>query len=262
MKLKTVKIGEGEYAEQRGGKPLYVADDGTEVEGDLPGTIAKFKQARDAQQAAETALAAANTSLEPWKGKDPAKVAEALTLAANLDAKKLIDAGEVERLKKEIAAGYDGKILEITSDRDKRVADAESRLARQMRLAELGRSQFREKLAEAIRPVDILETLFGHYFVPEGDRLVAMVNGQKLGSKKNPIEPAGVDEALEIIIGSRPDKDALLAPVGANGGGARPTTAVSAQTYVLSEAEAKDPIRYRAAKEAAAKAGQTLQIGS
>lgn len=47
---------------------------------------------------------------------------------------------------------------------------------------------------------------------------------------------------------------------GKSGGGKSPETKGSGTPYLLSRADAKDPAKYRAAKEAAEKAGQDLQI--
>lgn len=227
MKPKLVKVGEVEYVEARNGKPLYVEDDGAVVEGDLPYAVGKVKELSQERETLKGQLATATAALEPWKGQDPSKVKAALELAANIDAKKLIDAGEVEKVKEQVAAGYKTQIETLTTEQKTALDAANARLAKHMRLSALGAAEYRKQLQEGLRPVDIMDRVFGDYFVPEGDRLVAVVNGQRLMSRKRPGDPADVEEALEMIVSNRADKESLLAPVGADGGGSRRTEPAS-----------------------------------
>ena len=104
MKL---KIDEQGHAVLQDGKPVYVHDDGKEVPFDAEQAVTKIaslnaeaKQHREAKEAAEAKLKA-------FDGVDVDKAKQALETVANLDAKKLIDAGEVEKVKAEMAKAYE-----------------------------------------------------------------------------------------------------------------------------------------------------------
>ena len=91
MKL---KIDEQGHAVLQDGKPVYVKDDGAEVAFDVTGTVATIGRLNaEAKQHRERAEAAEG-KLKGFEGiDDPAKALEAMKITANLDQKKLVDAG-------------------------------------------------------------------------------------------------------------------------------------------------------------------------
>lgn len=72
-------------------------------------------------------------------------------------------------------------------------------------------------------PADMLEARFGASFRLNGGEVVAYdAAGNMVFSRKNPGNPAGFDEALEMLIAAHPHRDRILvggAPAGAGGGG-------------------------------------------
>ena len=133
----------------------------------------------------------------------------------NLDDKKLVDAGEVERVKAEAIKAVEEKYKPVMEERDA--------LTNQLRQEKIGgsfaRSQFiKEKMAV---PVPMVERTFGDQFSIEDGRMVARdANGNPIYSKSKPGELAGFDEAIEIIVNDSPYRDDILRGVNQNGGGA------------------------------------------
>lgn len=116
MKLKTVEVDGKQYAEVQDGKPVYVEDDGKEIAFDAVGTRAAITRLNgEAKQHRERAEKAEKIAKDFEGIEDPAAARKALETVANLDAKKLVDAGEIEKVKAEIGKAYDTKLTEATT---------------------------------------------------------------------------------------------------------------------------------------------------
>lgn len=216
MQLKTVEIEGKIYAEVHDKKPVYV-DGEKEFPMDVPGMSEKItalgreaKGHREAKEAAEKALKA-------FEGiEDPEAAAKALKTVKNLDDKKLVDAGEVEKVK--------AAAIKAVEDQWKPYKEQAEALENQLRQEKIGgsfaRSQFiSERLAV---PVDFVEARFGQNFTIEDGKIVAKdENGNPIYSKSNPGELASFDEALESLVEQYPHKDSILKGRGANGSGAK-----------------------------------------
>lgn len=213
MKLKLDDQG---HAVLQDGKPVYVKDDNTELAFDVVGTTQTISrlnaEAKSHRERAETA----EKTLKGFEGiSDPAKALEALQLVANLDAKKLVDAGEIDKVKSEI-----GKALQTQLDEAKGHA---SKLEQQLYAEMIGGSFARSKFAldKLAIPPDLVQAYFGKAFGIEEGKVVAKdANGNKLYSATNPGELAGFDEALEMLVNQYPGKTHILKGTGASGGGA------------------------------------------
>lgn len=213
MKLKLDADG---HAVLKDGLPVYVKDDNTEVAFDAPGATAAIGRLNAEAKTNRERAEAAEGKLKGFEGiEDPAKAREALGIVANLDAKKLVDAGEIERVKSEISKGFQTQIDAEKAAREK----AEHGLYREMVGGAFVRSKFAgEKLAI---PPDMVEAYFGRHFKIEDGQIVGHdANGQKLYSHSNPGALAGFDEALEMLVKSYPNKDAILKGSGGAGSGA------------------------------------------
>ena len=214
MKL---KIDDQGHAVLQDGKPVYVHEDGKEVAFDAPGTVATItrlngeaKTHREGRQSAEAALKAFDGIT------DPAAAIKALNLTANLDAKRLIDAGEVETVKAEITKGFTEKLTAA----EKRAADLEGALYGEKIGGSFARSKFvADKLAI---PADLVQARFGDRFKVEEGRVAAYDhNGQKIYSRAKPGELADFEEALELIVDGYAHKDHILKGNSNGGGGTR-----------------------------------------
>jgi hypothetical protein len=108
MKLKLDAEG---HAVLQDGKPVYVHDDGKELSFDAPATVSTISrlngEAKSHRERAETA----EGKLKAFEGiEDPAAAKKAMATVKNLDDKKLVDAGEVEKVKNEAIAAVEAQI--------------------------------------------------------------------------------------------------------------------------------------------------------
>jgi hypothetical protein len=217
MKLKTIDIEGKTYAMLEDGKPIYEHSDGKSIPFDAPGTVATISrlngEAKGHRERAEEAL----KTLKAFEGiEDAAAAKKALETVKNLDAKKLVDAGEVEKVRAEAIKAVEEKYAPVIGERD----TLKAALVQEKVGGAFSRSKLiAEKLAI---PPDMVEARFGSAFKVEGSDVVAYdAGGNKLFSRAKPGEVAGFDEALEILIDQYPYKDHILKSSGASGSGAQ-----------------------------------------
>lgn len=197
--------------------PVFVHPDGKETAFDGDGTLSTITrlngEAKGHRERAETA----EKSLKGFEGiTDPAKAMEALQLVANLDAKKLVDAGEIDKVKTEIGKAFQAQLDTANGNASK----LEQQLYAEMIGGSFARSKFAlDKLAI---PPDLVQAYFGKAFGIEEGKVVAKdANGNKLYSAANPGDLAGFDEALEMLVNQYPGKEHILKGTGASGSGAQ-----------------------------------------
>lgn len=216
MKLKMIEIEGKQYAEIADGKPIYVHDDGKEAPFDVTGTVSTISRLNGEAKGHRERAEAAEKALKGFEGIESADDArKALETMKNLDAKKLVDAGEVEKVRAEAIKAIEDKYAPVIKERD----SLQSALVSE----KIGGSFARSKLiAEKLAiPADLVESRFGSQFKLEDGNVVAYDStGNKLFSRANPGELAKFDEALEIIIDQYPHRDNILKSSGASGSGA------------------------------------------
>lgn len=213
MKL---KIDEKGAVVVQDGKPVYVKDDGTEVAFDVVGTTATITRLNGEAKSHRERAEAAEGKLKTFDGiEDPEAAKKALGTVANLDAKKLIDAGEAEKVRAEITKAFEAKL----ADAGAQTETLRAQLYGQMVGGAFSRSKFvSDKLAI---PSDLVEARFGkHFAVKDGKVIATDANGNTIFSPSNPGEPADFDEALTHLVNAYPQKDQILKGTGAGGGGA------------------------------------------
>lgn len=214
MKLKLDDQG---HAVLQDGKPVYVKDDGTDVAFDAPGTVATIGRLNAEAKAHRERAEAAEGKLKGFDGiDDPEAARKALHTVSNLDAKKLVDSGEIDKVRAEVGKSYQAKL-------DAETAKAQAltnQLYSEMVGGAFARSKFvAEKLAI---PPDLVQARFGGAFGIENGKVVAKdAQGNVIFSRANPGEPAGFDEALDTLVNAYPHKDSILKGTGASGGGAQ-----------------------------------------
>jgi hypothetical protein len=198
------------------GKPVYVKDDGTEVAFDAVGTTSTIARLNGEAKTHREGKEAAEAKLKAFEGiADPAAAVAALDTVSKLDQKKLIDAGEVDRVKAEISKAFETKLTDATTKAQQ--------FEQQLYAEKVGGAFSRSKLiADKLAiPPDLVEARFGKSFTIEDGKIVAKdANGNKLYSPSNPGELANFDEALDLLVGAYPYKDQILKGSGASGGGA------------------------------------------
>lgn len=213
MKLKLADDGNAVVID---GKPVYVHDDGKEAPFDVAGTVQTISRLNAEAKSHRERAEAAEKSLKPFEGiTDPVAAIKALEIVSNLDHKKLVDAGEVEKVKAEISKAFETKLSESNG----KVQTLEQQLYSEKIGGNFSRSKLiAEKLAI---PADLVQAKFGQAFKVENGQIVAYDHtGNKIFSRSRPGELADFDESLEALIENYPHKDSILKGSSASGGGA------------------------------------------
>lgn len=210
MKLKLDDKGQAVLSD---GKPVYIADDGKEIAFDAAATVATISRLNGEAKGHREAKEAAETKLKAFEGLDPSAARDALDKVGKLDAKKLIDAGEVDKVRAAVRAEFDP----VVKERD----TLKSALHQEKIGGAFARSKvIAEKLAI---PADFVQAKFGNAFAIEEGKVVAKdATGGVIYSRARPGEVADFDEALEILVDRHPDKNSILRGTGQSGGGAKP----------------------------------------
>lgn len=221
MKLKLTSEG---LATVLDGKPVYVTDDGKEVAFDAPGTSATISRLNAEAKGHRERAEAAEAKLKPFEGiADPAAAIKALNTIKNFDDKKLVDAGEVERVKAEAIKAVEEKYAPTIQRAEK--------LERELYGEKIGGAFSRSKLIadKFAIPADLVQARFGQNFKIEDGSVVAYdASGNKLYSKASPGNPASFEEGLEMLIEAYPYKAQILKGSGASGSGASGSNGVGA----------------------------------
>jgi hypothetical protein len=214
MKLKLDENGNVVVSD---GKPVYVNDEGKEIAFDAPGTVATISRLNAEAKSNRERAESAETGLKAFEGiTDPSEARKAMETIKNFDAKKLVDAGEVDKVKAEAIKAVEEKYAPVIAERDALTAA----LVTEKVGGSFDRSKFiTDKLAI---PSDMVRARFGDSFKVEGGEVVAYdKTGNKLFSRSNPGEFAKFDEALELLVENYPYRDQILKGTGATGGGAQ-----------------------------------------
>ena len=236
MKLKTIVIEGKTYAEVDGDKPLYTHDDGKEVAHDAPQTVATISRLNGEAKTNRERYETAETSLKAFEGiEDPVAAKKALETLKNFDDKKLVDAGEVEKVKAEAIKAIEDKYAPIVQERDA----FQSQLHNELIGGGFSRSKFiQDNIAV---PVDMIQATFGKNFQIENGKVVAVgADGQKIYSRTRPGEVADFDEALESLVGGYPHKDSILKGGQGSGGGFQNNGGGNLGPKSLAECKTKD----------------------
>lgn len=231
------------------GKPVYVHDDGKEIPFDAPGTVATITRLNSEAKGHREAKERVETALKAFEGiEDAAAARKALETVANLDAKKLVDAGEVEKIKAEATKAYDEQVKAV-EEKYKPVVKERNELKAAIVAEKVGNAFARSKyIADQLAvPVDMVQATFGSAFKLDDGKVVGYGrDGKQLFSRVKPGEVADFDEAMEIMVDTYPFKDNILKGSGANGGGAGGGSRGGGNTITraqLNEWQANDPAK-------------------
>ncbi len=210
----------GENPEMKDGHPVWVHPDGKEIPFDAEHSLSKVASLSRESASRKDDLRKAQEQLKVLDGiENPSEFLEeakkALETVKNLKDKDLVEAGEVEKVKAEVAKAMQEKIDAV----EKALGESSAALSTEMIGGRFARSKFiGEKLAI---PADLMEARFGANFKIEEGKVVAYdQSGNKVFSREKPGDPAGFDEALSILVDAYPQKDSILKGSDASGGGA------------------------------------------
>jgi len=193
--------------------------------------------------------AAVSKRLEGFAGVDVEEYRALKSEKAKREREVLEKRGEFDKILAQTVREKD----EVIGGKDREIASLVDQLTRiRVDNALLGAAS----AARAINPGQIVMLLKGNvHYDRKSDSVEVRENGAPLykGGK-----PVSVDEYVQGFLGANPH----FMPAGPSGSGAAGGTSgqVSGSAYKISAADAKDPAKYRAAKDAAAKAGLTLLI--
>ena len=89
--------------------PVYVTKDGKEIPFDAAATMEKIKALNGESASRRIKIEELEKQIGSYEGVDLEKARKALETVANLDDKKLIDAGEIEKLKEKYTTAFEQK---------------------------------------------------------------------------------------------------------------------------------------------------------
>ena len=224
----------------RNGRPVYVHDDGKEIEFDAAGTAATIarlnKEAqthREGKEAAEGTARTLGEQLKSFEGIDPEGVRKSLGRLKDIDDGRLIDSGKLDEVRGTVAKDYEGRLSAAAQTYQQKEDGHLSTLAAMKAENEkligtlhneviggsFARSGFiKDKLT---LPVDIAQATFGKHFKMEDGQVVATDGtGNRIYSRARPGEFADFDEALGTLVENYPNRDHIMRASGASGSGA------------------------------------------
>ncbi len=217
------------------GNPVWIYEDGEDKGKESPfnaaSALATIHNVTKESMARKVKIKELETLVEPFKGiENPVEYRQnadkALGVVANLKDGELVEAGKVEQIKRGVAESFETKLAETEKSFKSQLATQEETLQKDavtikslLIKGALATSKF---LTKTVLTPRLAVSEFGNRFVIEDvngepTAIGTHANGEKIFSLQNPGSYANVDEALEIMVGTHPDKDALLK--GTSGGG-------------------------------------------
>lgn len=206
---------DGKLALDGDGNPIYVKSDGSEqsVKGD---TIANLNnEAKTHRERAEKAEGSLKAYTVDGKVLDPETAKKAVATVANIDAKKLIDAGEVDKVREQMRSEFTSQL----ADKDKAIEGLTGTNKTLLIDRAFDGSDFvRDRLAV---PKDMFRDSFGKNvrIGDDGKTEYYGRDGNRLLSKKHAGEYAMGDEAFELMVEQHPQKDTILKADAGGGSG-------------------------------------------
>lgn len=228
----------GDALEVRDGHPVYIAADGTESTFDISSLPRLNAEARAHRERAEKLA----KDMKAFEGIDPEKAREALQHVQDLGDKKLIDAGEIEKVRARVSEEWGKKYTTVETENQALKNQIQTLV---MDNAFTGSKFVSEKLNI---PADMAQAAFGKFFKYEDGKLVAYgPDGGKLYSAKNPNAEIDFEEAIQLLVASYPHRDRILkAPDHSGGGGSGGGGRGGSRTMTRGEFEKLPPMEQAA----------------
>ena len=196
--------------------PVFVNASGGEAPFDADATVGTISRLNGEAKSHRERAEKAEGDLKKFEAiSDVDAALAALETVKNLNDKKLVDAGEVQKVKDQAIASVRAEFDPIVKERDSlKTALFDEKIG-----GAFARSAFiGEKVAI---PVDFVQATFGKHFTVEDGKVIAKdASGTQLFSRTRHGEPADFEEALSILIDAHPQRDSILKGSGASGGGA------------------------------------------
>jgi hypothetical protein len=202
---------DGKAIQLKDGNPIWINADGSEGTLNSDAITRLNGEAKQHRERAEKAEA----TLATFEGIDPTKARASLEITDKLDKKKLIDAGEVDRVTNDIKAQFSGQIETLTKTNGELKSSLETLKIDNV----FSQSEFvRDNIA---MPLDMFQAYFRNNLkIAEDGRVEAYDKaGNRVFSKKNVGQVADASEALEILVDQHPQKAVILKANQNSGGG-------------------------------------------
>lgn len=195
--------------------PVFVDEKGQELAVNVGDVVSKVNTFSRDLDALRKRAKQSEDKLAAYDGLDLDAARKALETVQNLSDRKLVDAGEVEKIKKGVIDTYEPKLTE----RDKAIESLNGVIRNLSVSSKIAASQYLQK--NLLIPADMFEATFGKQFElgDEGKVIVRDVHGNPIMSRKKPGDYADVDEAIEALVAAYPARDAILRTTGAKGSG-------------------------------------------
>ncbi len=207
----------GDAIEVKDGNPVWVYEDtGKEIAVDGKQTFSKIAELTTKANERKQELDKLQETVAKYAGiEDPAAALKAMETIKSLDQKKLIDAGEVEKVKAEIERAYTEKL----KAKDDETASLKNELYTEKVGGSFAKSKFINE--NCVIPRGFIESAFSNAFKIEDGKVVAYDStGNKIYSREKPGELADFDEAISTLISTHPDRDRILKAPANSGSGA------------------------------------------
>lgn len=281
MKWKMTADGKAIQVDEKGNPISLVEKEGVETEvgidvdhlwNKVPSLQAEAKKYREAKQELEK-------QVKLFEGiEDPEKAKEALQTVMNLDAKKLVDAGEMENLKKQLMENHTNQLNQTKKAYEDKIVNLEGLTQQKdgqifnLMVSEQfsNNEHFAGKEPLTTLPPEIAKSYFGKHFrvepVEEGSNQLTVVGyldeagKEKIYSQSQGGALAGFNEALKIIIDKSPFKKSIMHASSGGGDQRKPGQGNNGNILTLSREQARDPAAYQQAKAQAAEKGLQLVI--
>ncbi len=224
----------GNVAVNEKGEPIYVHDDGSEVPFDGAKAFNKISELGKEAQKYREEREKAMEKLKNYEGLDHEEAWKALETVKNLDEKKLVDAGKVEEIKKNVSKTYEEKLKELSSTYESKINEMTS--ANQELENSLWQTQVNGELNRIFSNPEsphykktnldpfFAQKAFGNHIRVEKDETtgqrVARVydnNGEVIYSRQNPGNHADIDEGLLILMDKEPFRSSIVRLSGGSG---------------------------------------------
>lgn len=244
------------------GKPVYILDDGREVEHDAAATVAKISQLNGEAKTHREAKEAAELKLKGFEGiEDGAAALAALNTVKSLSTGDLKTAAQVKEIQDAAVLSAKQAVADATraaEAREKALLEEKTKLTSDLNNHIIGGSFASSKFIgeKLIIPADIAQKVFGDRFKVENGKLVPMgIDGNPIFSATNHGNHADFDEAMQVMVNQYANKDSILKGSGAGGGGAQGGGGgAGGKTMTRAQFEAMDPV----ARAAVFKDGMTV----
>jgi hypothetical protein len=207
----------GDAIEVKDGNPVWVYEDtGKEIAVDGKQTFSKIAELTTKANERKQELDKLQETVAKYAGiEDPAAALKAMETMKSLDQKKLIDAGEVEKVKAETKSA----MQKVIDDLQGQITSKDQVLNKTLVGGSFAKSKF---IAEnCVIPRGFIESAFSGLFkVEEGNVVAYDQAGNKIYSREKPGELADFDEAISTLISTHPDRDRILKAPATSGSGA------------------------------------------